>query len=82
VLRISSLPFSTVISLQMEPKRRFWLGKLSTEWWERPSEVNMGTSESENEMKDTNPAREVNAKGKDDILGDSTNNIRLECQEW
>jgi hypothetical protein len=51
-------------------------------WWERPSEVHIGTSESENEMKDTNPAREVNAKGKDDILGESTNNIRLECQEW
>jgi hypothetical protein len=42
VLMMSSLPSSSAVSLQMEPKRVVWFGKLSTEWWERPPLANMG----------------------------------------
>jgi len=30
-----SLPSTSAISPQMEPKGGFWFGKLSIEWWER-----------------------------------------------
>jgi hypothetical protein len=39
---MGTLSFSFVVSPQMEPKCRFWFGKLSTECWERPLLANMG----------------------------------------
>jgi len=39
---MGSVPSSSAVSTQMEPKRRCWLGNPSTEWWERPPLADTG----------------------------------------
>jgi len=77
---IGSLHSSSAVSPQMESKRRFSFGKLSTEWWARPSQANTDKYGEKKLMKDTNPASGANAEGNNDILRGSTNNIELECR--
>jgi len=77
---MGSLPSSSAVSPQMEAKRGFWFGKLSTEWWERPPLANMGKYGEKQLMKDTYPASGANAEGSNDVPRDGANNFGLECR--
>ena len=77
---MGSLPSSCVVSPQMEPKREFCFGKLSTEWWERYPHANTGKYGEKKVMKNTHPASGTNAEGSNDIHKDGANNVRLECR--
>jgi hypothetical protein len=74
---MGSLPSSSAVSPQMEPKRGFWFGKLSTEWRERDPQANMGKYGEKKLMNNTYPASGANAKGSNDIPRDK---VGLECR--
>ena len=61
---IASLPSSSAVPPQMEPKRGFWFGKLSTEWCERPRLATTGKYGAKQPMKDTYPASEAQCRRK------------------
>jgi len=77
---MGSLPSSSAVSPQMEPKRRFWFGKLSTEWWERPPLANTSEYGEKQLINDTDSASGTNAEGSNAIPRDGANTVRLECR--
>jgi hypothetical protein len=77
---LGSLPSSSAVSPQMEPKHRFWFRKLSTEWRESQPQANTSKYGEKNLMKNTYPASGANAEGSNDMPWDGANNVRLECR--
>jgi hypothetical protein len=74
-LMMSPMASSSAVSPQMEHKRGFWFGMLSTAWWKRHPEANMGKYGGKKQMNDFYPASGANAKGNNDTPRD---NVGLE----
>jgi len=51
----------------------------STDWWERHPQVDIGTYQEKQKLKDTYPASKPNARKNVDISRGSAHNVRLEC---
>ena len=81
VLTMGSLPSSSVVSPQMEPKSGFWFGMLRTGWWERHPQADMGKYGEEKLMKQSYPASGTTAIGSNNIPNNVANNVGLECRK-